>query len=316
MHLPRLSRPGCCNAGLESTVNSMYGSCQGSEHSGGAVALDANLKARIAAAAVLIPLAVAAVLWLPAGLFAGFVAAFVLIGAWEWAALSGVVQPLRKMFYVAMLGLVLWALWWIPQWGQLALWLGLIYWTLCTLFIALAQRGARLAVLDNKFLRGAAGVLTLVPAWWALVDVRRSESDGPWLVLLLFVLVWGADIGAYFAGRRWGRRKLAVRVSPGKTWEGSLGGVATVMVVAVIFWGMSPLSVLTVGPLLLVCLVVGVVSVIGDLTESLFKRRAGIKDSGGLIPGHGGVLDRVDSITAAAPCFALGLATLGTGGGA
>jgi phosphatidate cytidylyltransferase len=121
-----------------------------------------------------------------------------------------------------------------------------------------------------------------------------------WLVLLVI----SADIGAYFAGRRWGRRKLAPRVSPGKTWEGALGGLGMVALMAwggAWYFGLAPL------PTVLFGVAVGVSSIVGDLTESMFKRAAGLKDSGALLPGHGGLLDRIDSVTAAAPLYALGL---------
>jgi phosphatidate cytidylyltransferase len=130
-------------------------------------------------------------------------------------------------------------------------------------------------------------------------------------VLFLAGLVWLADIGAFFAGRRWGRRKLAVHVSPSKSWEGVAGGVLAAL-------GGAAAAIVLVGepieevPLLLALVVVTVVaSVLGDLTESLFKREAGLKDSGALLPGHGGVLDRIDSLLAAAPVFVLGLGWMG-----
>jgi phosphatidate cytidylyltransferase len=160
-------------------------------------------------------------------------------------------------------------------------------------------------------LRALAGDLILVPAWGALVALHGQEPHGPAWVLFLAALVWLADIGAFFAGRRWGRRKLAVRVSPGKSWEGVAGGVLAALAgaaVAVVLAG-EPLHQV---PILFVLVVVTVAaSVLGDLTESLFKREAGLKDSGGLLPGHGGVLDRIDSLLAAAPVFVLGLVWLG-----
>jgi phosphatidate cytidylyltransferase len=130
-------------------------------------------------------------------------------------------------------------------------------------------------------------------------------------ILFLFLMVVAADIGAFLIGRRWGRVKLAPRVSPGKTWEGVLGGVALAAVVAVagsVAFGMPSL------PFLGMCVLVIVGSIVGDLTESLFKRFAGLKDSGALLPGHGGILDRIDSMTAAAPLFLLGLHSLGLRG--
>ena len=122
------------------------------------------------------------------------------------------------------------------------------------------------------------------------------------------LLVVAADIGAYFAGRQFGRNKLAPRVSPGKTWEGVLGGVAGAAIVAAV--GVTLFEV-PIGPFIGLSLVTVLASVVGDLTESLFKRHAGVKDSGSLLPGHGGVLDRVDSVTAAAPIFLVGLERLG-----
>ena len=148
-------------------------------------------------------------------------------------------------------------------------------------------------------------MLVLIPAWLALV---RLHAQGPALMLFLLLLVVAADIGAYFAGRHFGRNKLAPRVSPGKTWEGVMGGVVGAAVVALV--GVSIFHV-SAAPFIGLSLVTVLASVVGDLTESLFKRHAGVKDSGSLLPGHGGVLDRVDSVTAAAPIFLVGLERLG-----
>jgi phosphatidate cytidylyltransferase len=152
------------------------------------------------------------------------------------------------------------------------------------------------------------GFLVLVPAGLGLVHLVRLLPDGRLLLLYLLVLIAAADVGAYFGGRAFGRRKLAPHVSPGKTWEGFAAGMLASIIIAALgaalfdqpFW-----------PWLALCLLVAVVSVIGDLTESMFKRHVGLKDSGTLLPGHGGVLDRIDSLTAAAPTFLLGLLTLG-----
>jgi phosphatidate cytidylyltransferase len=129
---------------------------------------------------------------------------------------------------------------------------------------------------------------------------------GPGYVILLFLLIWGADTGAYFAGRAFGKHKLAARVSPGKTWEGVFGGMLLALTVALgaTQW-LEPAGQLV--PFLVLVAVTVAISVLGDLAESLFKRIADVKDSGGLLPGHGGVLDRIDSLTAAAPVFTLGL---------
>ncbi len=148
------------------------------------------------------------------------------------------------------------------------------------------------------------GPLLLATPWYAML-VLRSQPEGEWLVLLLLLLVWGADIGAYFAGRRWGQAKLLPAVSPGKTVAGAVGGsLASIMIAAVaaLFMEQPPLMM---AYFLFVGFVVSWISILGDLAESLFKRRAGVKDSGTLLPGHGGVLDRIDSVTVAAPFFHL-----------
>ncbi len=153
-----------------------------------------------------------------------------------------------------------------------------------------------------------AGLCALVPAWAALVRMRLDAGRGAQWVLFALILVWCADIGAYFVGRRFGRHRLAPEVSPGKTWEGALGGLTASVPVAALgsFWFHVPL-----GGFLPVCLAAVVFSIVGDLTESLLKRFAGIKDSGTLFPGHGGIMDRIDSLTGAAPVLLLGLTFLG-----
>jgi phosphatidate cytidylyltransferase len=147
----------------------------------------------------------------------------------------------------------------------------------------------------------------LVPAFVALARLDRASGEpmrGPAIVLWLVLLVIAADIGAFFVGRSLGKRKLAPLVSPGKTWEGALGGLAAVALVA---WGGAAYFGLPAPQCVAFGCAVGIFSVIGDLTESMFKRSAGLKDSGALLPGHGGILDRIDSVTAAAPLYALGL---------
>jgi len=149
------------------------------------------------------------------------------------------------------------------------------------------------------------GFLVLIPAWVAMVGMK-AHPQGNLLIFMLFLLVWGADIGAYFTGKRFGRKKLIPQVSPGKTREGVLGGLAVCVLVAIGFAISSELSMGATLALLLLALVTGMVSVLGDLFESMFKRERGIKDSGRILPGHGGILDRIDSLTAAAPIFLLG----------
>jgi phosphatidate cytidylyltransferase len=159
-----------------------------------------------------------------------------------------------------------------------------------------------------------AGVLVIVPAWAALAELHALGTNGPKLVLMLLVMVWLADSGAYFAGRQWGRTKLAPVISPGKTWEGVYGGLLASLLFAAIAGGLYSQSIKWTLTFMAVSLVTVLFSVAGDLLESLMKRQSGIKDSGSIIPGHGGIFDRIDSLVAAAPVFLIGFLWLGLSG--
>ena len=262
------------------------------------------LRQRILTALVLVPAVIWAVLQLPTQQFAALLAVLVLMGAWEWSSLAGLRTPLARALYVLFVALALWLAWW---WhgqpvARLILFLGFIGWVLALVWISRPDFAR-----DNDSLKAVAGLWVLVPAWLGLVLLHGHPAIGPRLVLFLMVLIWVADSGAYFAGRRWGHTKLAPRVSPGKTWEGVYGALAACALVALAgAWWMegTPRQLVS---FLLICLVTILFSIAGDLLESLMKRQRGVKDSGQLLPGHGGVLDRVDSLTAAAPVFVLGL---------
>jgi phosphatidate cytidylyltransferase len=225
------------------------------------------------------------------------------IGAWEWSGFGALRAPSRAA-YAAAAALVLFLTWrWTADRAHLKLLLAAacLWWVIALLWLSLIpSRHHPIVVL-------LCGLPVLVPAFIGLARLLVTDggvAHGPQLVLWLVLLVTACDIGAYFAGRSLGRRKLAARVSPGKTWEGAFGGLAAVALVAwagADYFELPPLSAVALG-----C-AVGIFSVIGDLTESMFKRAAGLKDSGALLPGHGGLLDRLDSITAAAPLYALGL---------
>ncbi len=278
--------------------------------------LNTELARRIAAAVVLVPAVVAAVLWLPTGYFAAAAALFVATGSWEWAGLGADATPVRRLVYAfASLLMMLLLFAFSPSPGALLITCaaGAAWWGVALLWVVGTQRGRHAIRPGPQWLHWVIGWLMLVPAFCALVLMHASGSAGRWWMLLLLAFVWSADVGAYFVGRRFGRRRLASRLSPGKSWEGVLGGAAASLGVGIgaalivqdprIPWW--TFAVLAVG--------VALVSVLGDLTESLVKRQAGVKDSGVLIPGHGGVLDRIDSLCAAAPCFALAIAgMLGT----
>jgi phosphatidate cytidylyltransferase len=226
------------------------------------------------------------------------------IGAWEWAGFGGLRSSRARLAYasgIALLSLLCW--WWTGEPKHLVILLSVacVWWAIAFLWLVLAPER------HQPLLALLCGVPVLVPAFVALAKLQLAGHGvvrGPQIVLWLLLLVFGSDIGAYFAGRSLGRRKLAPRVSPGKTWEGALGGLA---MVALIAWAGALHFVLPVVPSIAFGCAVCVFSVVGDLTESMFKRGAGLKDSGALLPGHGGILDRIDSVTAAAPLYALGL---------
>lgn len=265
-----------------------------------------DLKRRVATALLLLPLAVALVLFAPTTMFALAAAAVFAVAALEWAPLAGWGAGARPWIYTLAVTLALVAAWSfafeLPAVGRALLAIGLAWWTL-----ALVWLSGRWPLPTSAKL--AAGLLTLVPAWYAVVTLHGLRS-GPALVLLLLLIIWAADVGAFFAGHAFGRHKLAPKVSPGKTWEGALGGFALAAVVAGI--GATLLG-FAVGSFVLLALVTIAASIVGDLTESLLKRQAGAKDSGVLLPGHGGVLDRLDSLFSAAPVFLAGWLLLGGG---
>jgi len=179
-----------------------------------------------------------------------------------------------------------------------------LWWLLALGWIVAApRRGGRVAA-------GLAGLLALLPTWFALVHIDALWRDGAQWTLFILALSFAADTGAFFAGRRFGRVSLAPRVSPNKTWEGVMGGMLLALVAAGCGAAWFRLPAMSFVPL---CLGAAAFSVIGDLTESLLKRHVQLKDSGRLFPGHGGVLDRIDSVTAATPVMALGLIWLGVG---
>lgn len=266
----------------------------------------------MATALVLVPLALAIDLGLPTAAFAVLLGAIACLGLWEWSALAHWSVRLRWQFLLAS---VLVAIALMPAFQQPyfagGVLLAALFWWLCALrWIVVYQRGGAGPVLGTIGM-WLSGWMILVPAWFSLVYLHGTQPQGPVLVVVLFVLVWTADIAAYFAGRRWGRTQLANRVSPGKSREGLVGALLCTMLVATLVAAWFGRSLVDAAWILILCLGTVLFSVAGDLLESLFKRVAGVKDSGGLLPGHGGVLDRIDSLTAAAPVFTLGVLMLG-----
>ncbi len=275
------------------------------------------LKQRVITALVLAFIFLAALFGLPSGYFSFFIGAVLLIGAWEWANLSGFPAIWQRLVYsFLLLVLLIVASLYLGFEGEASplldssairdlLVIGCGWWALALLLV---QGYPSSSVLwGHKSLRLLMGVLVLIPTWVALVYVRQ-QSNGAWLVLLLMLIVAVADSGGYFAGRRFGKHKLAPAVSPGKTWEGFAGGFLANCLLALI---LSLALDMNIGLMLALVVPTSLISVLGDLLESMVKRHAGAKDSGNILPGHGGILDRVDGITAGAPVFALALLASG-----
>jgi phosphatidate cytidylyltransferase len=261
-------------------------------------------------AALLAPLAVAGVLLLPTQTLAVCAGVICVIGAAEWGRLIGLITPAGRIAYVTMYSLLMGLLWQYRSLGtlEIAAFAGAAWWLLAWLWLGNFEFAAG-QERRNVWLKGAAGLLTVIPAWSALILIHRGPVAGHWWLLYVLVLIWLADVAAFFTGRLFGHTKLAPRISPGKTYAGVYGALAgtVLLAVAVDLWFES----LTLLPLLALSLVTVVFSIIGDLFESLIKRHSNFKDSGALLPGHGGVFDRIDSVVAALPIFAAGKLLLG-----
>lgn len=268
------------------------------------------LKQRVITASILLPLAVLGFFWLHGLAFALFIGLVVVLGAWEWAGLAGHQEPVWRFGYAGLVAVLLVLLYALPSLAVILLVVAMLWWLAATLLVFSYPESSRYwGGLVGRLLIGLA---ILLPAWQAL-QVLKAWPEGNWLILAVMVLVWVADIGAYFSGKTFGRRKLAPRVSPGKSWEGLYGGLSASLAVTLGVglyrgWALPDLALALAGAALVV-----LVSVVGDLTESMFKRSAGLKDSSQLLPGHGGVLDRIDSLTAAVPTFAVLLWLAGWG---
>ncbi len=261
------------------------------------------IRQRVISALFIALLLLLAVLALPAFWSAVALSVVLLAASWEWSGFLGRHAWVRAAFVLASIALC--GCWWQATATaaalRMVLWFALLFWSMALLWVACMPQRVNVAIV------GAAGLLALSLAWIALVRMRVDLPHGERMVLYSLLVVWLADSGAYFAGRAWGVRKLAPAVSPGKTWAGFWGGLAACAILATLTaW----IAQVPLPALLLVTVVVGSFSVVGDLTESLCKRFAGLKDSGSLIPGHGGVLDRFDSLLAAAPLLLLGIELL------
>ena len=276
------------------------------------------LKQRVITAVLLLAALVAATTQLPSFYFSLFVASVILIAAWEWAGFVSADRDIAKLPYLASIAAMLIGCFFFlgiaPEAqnidgfrASLVLILGLFFWLLSLFFLAGYPGNSNLWNDESKI--ALMGVLVLIPTFVGIVFLKYLLPSG-FLVLALVILVAAVDVGAYFAGVNFGSRKLAANLSPKKSWEGVWGGAAACLLVATLFvWlmhnNLQSLSALQVAVLLVLSVGITFFSVVGDLIESMLKRNCGIKDSGAVLPGHGGVLDRVDGLVAATPLFVL-----------
>lgn len=269
------------------------------------------LKQRIATALVLAMAFLGSLFLLPPHWFLGLVTLAFLIAGWEWARLSGMTSDAVRVAYVGLLTLIIGGLYAWLRWADAGVTRQLLHgivlvgaggWALTLLWV---QGYPSSAILwGSRPVRALMGLLVLIPAWAATLLLLQFPK-GEWLVLLVVAVVAVADMGGYFVGRRFGRRKLAPEVSPGKTVEGLLGGLVANIVFGLVLYFVVGWQVAALLALLATIVMVSLVSVLGDLFESMIKRHAGVKDSGTILPGHGGILDRIDGLVAALPVFAV-----------
>jgi phosphatidate cytidylyltransferase len=256
------------------------------------------LAARILTAVVFGAAITAALLLAPSPVTAAVLALLWLAGVWEWAGFAKL-PPAGRAAYTLLFAVAMALSFWLDGQGFLVLLVAAGAWWLFAFVLVVRYPRS----FSSTFV-ALAGIVVLLPSWALLVRLHREGGLGPELAFTLLMIVWAADVGAYTFGRLLGRTKLAPAVSPGKTWEGVTGGLITAGLAAGLA---APWLELPAGRLVALAVATALISVLGDLTQSMFKRNVGLKDSGKLLPGHGGVLDRIDSLTSAVPAFVVGL---------
>ena len=263
------------------------------------------LKQRIITGLIVGTAFILCLVYLPRAYLAVVLGVIMIIAAWEWTRLMQLTAMPARLIYCLVIAAFLWVVWKslsdpAQSWRQL-LYASALWWLLALVWLASYPRGQEKTT-SNQSVKLIAGVLILVPCWLGMIVLHQFGLA--WLLYIL-IFIWVADSGAYFAGKRFGKRKLAPKVSPGKTWEGLMGALLGCLIYAVV--GLYWLKIASTHwfSFILVALALVPISVVGDLFESMIKRHTGVKDSGRILPGHGGVLDRIDSWTAAIPMFTL-----------
>ncbi|MBX2837230.1 MAG: phosphatidate cytidylyltransferase [Gammaproteobacteria bacterium] len=263
------------------------------------------LKERVVTAVIMLIVFLGVLFAAPASVFALLVAIIVGIAAWEWSRLCGLSNSLVEIAYPTIVGLVALIVMDAEPAESAMRWLmllGVLCWG--AMLVALATVPVLRSVVSLEASRMALGLVVLPIAGIAIFYLRHLAPEASeWLLLYAMALVWVMDTGAYFAGKRFGRRKLAPLISPGKTWEGVFGGLACTAVLVVFVLLVTQLSAGGLLRLLIASIASAGISVVGDLYESRMKRASGFKDSSNLLPGHGGVLDRIDGLIVSLPVF-------------
>ena len=267
------------------------------------------LKTRVITALLLMAALLPSLFYLPQAQWALLLAAFVGVGAWEWGALLRWSENTRRLLGIGFAGFCALVSFVAPDvigasdnFQPDTFWVLSIY-GLATMFWC----GLMPFWLRSKWSLGGGvagllvGLLLLFSTWLALVQLRTL---GPVVLLAFFSIAWVADIAAYFSGRKFGKNKLAPSISPGKTWEGAAGAVLGVMIYGVLARSGFAFELVSMLLWVMALVLITAISIIGDLYESMLKRQAGIKDSSNILPGHGGVLDRIDSLTSTMPVIA------------
>jgi phosphatidate cytidylyltransferase len=292
---------------------------------------------RILTVLVLLPLVVFAIFFLPLETFNKVIGIIILIGFWEWTGFIKKMQFIHRVAYLILSAGLMWlvyknslpvAYWngWVfphnfSEWFHLrdaafiSLILGAIWWFIAFVLVLVYPKYSQ-TMINNIVLMMLIGWLILIPTWVAITGLRSigialDFYRGSSLLLFVLCIVWAADTGAFVSGKLFGKHKLAAHVSPKKTWEGVFGGALLASLVVYLAIDLLSIPKTEQFTLIILAVVLVIFSVIGDLTESIFKRLSGVKDSGNILPGHGGILDRIDALTSAMPLALLGLTLLG-----
>ena len=271
------------------------------------------LKQRLWTAGMLIPVVMLSILYLPTAILQWLVVGIIIVAAIEWFSIIGYASRMQMILAIVSLGVVSGLVWLLPK--EALMLMPIILWGVILLMVTRYAHRAMPAWIQILFIKRFNALIlasvVLVLFGYSAIILHQSSYLGPQQLLFIIILVWLADTGGYFAGKRWGKTPLAKAISPNKTWEGVAGAIVLGGIWTFIGYSIGISGSLSLSQWLLLSLSALLISIVGDLFESIFKRSHNVKDSGNLLPGHGGMLDRIDSLIAAVPVFTAGLFLLG-----